>query len=144
MCLYQLHNTSCQCQYWLYWLPEVHIKLYDNILYVLVCNFYPCFCYKHRWQGFSVTSSFVFSLDIHESVHRDTIMKVTNRMQLYRLTFWHRSITFKFLAHPVCKMWIIQQPKKVALWNKRHFEEKNGVCAAGLKYSVLIFVEKNV
>jgi hypothetical protein len=32
--------------------------------------------------------------------------------------------------------------KKVALRNKRHFEEKNGECAAGLKYSVLIFVEK--
>ena len=29
----------------------------------------------------------------------------------------------------------------VALWNKRHFEEKNGECAACLKYSVLIFVE---
>jgi hypothetical protein len=29
-----------------------------------------------------------------------------------------------FLAHRVCKMWIIQEPKKVALWNKRHFEEK--------------------
>jgi hypothetical protein len=28
------------------------------------------------------------------------------------------------LAHPVYKMWIIQEPKKVALWNKRHFEEK--------------------
>ena len=28
------------------------------------------------------------------------------------------------LAHPVCKMWIIQEPKKVALWNKQHFEEK--------------------
>jgi hypothetical protein len=26
--------------------------------------------------------------------------------------------------------------------NKRHFEEKNGECAACLKYSVLIFVEK--
>jgi len=25
---------------------------------------------------------------------------------------------------------------------KRHFEEKNGECAAFLKYSVLIFVEK--
>jgi len=25
---------------------------------------------------------------------------------------------------------------------KRHFEEKNGECAACLKYSVLIFVEK--
>jgi len=39
-------------------------------------------------------------------------------------------------------MWIIQKPKKVALWNKWHFEEKNGECAACLKYSVLIFVEK--
>ena len=46
------------------------------------------------------------------------------------------------LAHPVWKMWITQEPKKVALWNKRHFEEKNGVCAACFKYSVLIFVEK--
>jgi hypothetical protein len=32
----------------------------------------------------------------------------------------------------------------VALWNKRHFEEKNGECAACLKYSVFIFVEKNI
>jgi hypothetical protein len=46
------------------------------------------------------------------------------------------------LAHPLYKMWIIQEPKKVALWNKWHFEEKNGECAACLKYSVLIFVEK--
>ena len=30
----------------------------------------------------------------------------------------------------------------VALRNKLHFEEKNGECAACLKYSVLIFVEK--
>jgi hypothetical protein len=27
---------------------------------------------------------------------------------------------------------------------KRHFEEKNGECAACLKYSVLIFAEKNI
>ena len=32
--------------------------------------------------------------------------------------------------------------KKVALGNKRHFEEKTGECAAWLKYSVLIVVEK--
>jgi len=50
----------------------------------------------------------------------------------------------KILAHPVCKMWILQEPKKVAIWNKRHFEEKNRECAACLKYSVLIFVEKNI
>jgi hypothetical protein len=30
--------------------------------------------------------------------------------------------------------------KKVALWNKRHFEEKNGECAACLKYSVLFLI----
>jgi hypothetical protein len=36
------------------------------------------------------------------------------------------------------------EPKKVALGNKRHFEEKNEECAACLKYTVLIFVEKNI
>jgi hypothetical protein len=35
-------------------------------------------------------------------------------------------------------------PKKVALQNKRHFEEKNRECAACLKYPVLIVVEKNI
>jgi hypothetical protein len=39
-------------------------------------------------------------------------------------------------------MRIIQEPKKVAIRNKRHFEEKNGECAACLKYSVLMCVEK--
>jgi hypothetical protein len=32
--------------------------------------------------------------------------------------------------------------KKDSIMNKRHFEEKNGECAACLKYSVLIPVEK--
>ena len=31
---------------------------------------------------------------------------------------------FLISAHPVYKMWIIQEPKKLALWNKLHFEEK--------------------
>jgi len=26
--------------------------------------------------------------DVHESVHRDTVMKVTNKKQLYRLTYY--------------------------------------------------------
>ena len=34
-------------------------------------------------------------------------------------------IFFKIWAHPVLKMWILQEPKKIALWNKRHLEEKN-------------------
>ena len=31
---------------------------------------------------------------------------------------------FLILAHSVLKMWVIQKPNKVALWNKRHFEEE--------------------
>jgi hypothetical protein len=69
------------------------------------------------------------------------------RLVIYlNCTMKHGLTNLKFyiwiLAHPVCKMWIIQEPKKVALWNKRHFEEKTGECAACLKYSVLIVVEK--
>jgi hypothetical protein len=36
----------------------------------------------------------------------------------------------------------MQEQKKIALRNKRHFEEKDGERVACLKYSVLIFVEK--
>jgi hypothetical protein len=36
----------------------------------------------------------------------------------------------------------MQEPRKVALLNKWHFEEISGVCAACLKNSVRIFVEK--
>jgi hypothetical protein len=50
----------------------------------------------------------------------------------------------QILAHSVCKMWRLQEQKKVALWNEWYFEEKNGECAACLKYSVFIFVEKNI
>ena len=32
---------------------------------------------------------------------------------------------FLILAHPVYKMWIIQEPNTLELWNKLHFEEKN-------------------
>jgi hypothetical protein len=39
------------------------------------------------------------------------------------LTFWRRNY-FLILAHPVYKMWIIQEPNNLELWNKLHFEEK--------------------
>jgi len=39
------------------------------------------------------------------------------------LTFWRRN-NFLILAHPVYKMWIIQEPNMLELWNKLHFEEK--------------------
>ena len=40
------------------------------------------------------------------------------------LTFWLRNYFFLILAHLVYKMWITQEPNKLELWNKLHFEEK--------------------
>ena len=40
-----------------------------------------------------------------------------------KLTFWRRNY-FLILAHPVYKMWIMQEPNTLELWNKLHFEEK--------------------
>jgi len=40
------------------------------------------------------------------------------------LTFWGRNYFFFILARPVYKMWIIQEPNKLELWNKLHFEEE--------------------
>ena len=48
---------------------------------------------------------------------------------------------FFILANSVYKMWIIQEPIMLELWNKLHFEEKNGEYILCLKYSVPIFVE---
>ena len=33
-------------------------------------------------------------------------------------------VFFLILAHSVYKMWIKQEPNKLELWNKPHFEEK--------------------
>jgi len=57
------------------------------------------------------------------------------------LTFWRRNDFFN-LAHSVYKMWIIQEPNTLELWNKLHSEEeKNREYIPCLKYSVPIFVE---
>ena len=46
-------------------------------------------------------------------------------LKIINLTLWRRNYYFfLILAHPVYKMWIIQEPNKLALWNKLHFEEE--------------------
>ena len=40
------------------------------------------------------------------------------------LTFRRRNYFFLILAHPVYKMWIIQEPNTLELWNKLHFEDE--------------------
>ena len=37
--------------------------------------------------------------------------------------FWRQNYFFNF-STPVYKMWIIQEPNKLDLWNKLHFEEE--------------------
>ena len=44
---------------------------------------------------------------------------------IHYINLLRRIFFFQILAHSVFKMWVIQKPNKVALWNKRHFEETN-------------------
>ena len=45
------------------------------------------------------------------------------RIEFLYLTFWRRNYFVNF-STPVYKMWIIQEPNKLELWNKLHFEEE--------------------
>jgi len=57
------------------------------------------------------------------------------------LTFGAGIIFFNF-STPVYKLWVIQEPNMLELWNKLQFEEeKNGDYMPCLKYLVPIFVE---
>ena len=70
---------------------------------------------------------------------------MTQKSAVLTLKLWRRNYYYFFLisAHRVYKMWIIQEPYKLALRNKLHFEEeKTGEFRACLKYSVPIFVEQ--
>ena len=67
----------------------------------------PCICYTQRWKNSGATTKGISKSKCN-----------------FSLTFWRRIFFFQILAHPVFKMWVIQKPNKVALWNKLHFEEK--------------------
>jgi len=41
-----------------------------------------------------------------------------------KIKLFGAGIIFLILAHPVYKMWIIQEPNKLELLNKLYFEEK--------------------
>ena len=65
--------------------------------------------------------SLINIINIHNLEHKEFTEKIYT-LYIFTLTFWRR-IFFLILAHSVFKMWVIQKPNKVALWNKRHFEE---------------------
>ena len=45
-------------------------------------------------------------------------------MLVYVIKPFGDGIIIFILAHPVYKMWIIQEPNKKELWNKLHFKEE--------------------
>ena len=66
-------------------------------------------------------------LDIDGKIILTWVLKKLNiktRAVVTVLTLWRRNYFFLISAHPVYKMWIIQEPNKLALWNKLRFEEK--------------------
>ena len=46
------------------------------------------------------------------------------RIPIFTINLLATDFFLQILACPVFKMWVIQKPNKVALWNKRHFEEE--------------------
>ena len=150
--------------------PKLLISLRaSNWNFVCICNFSSAFLLSHLSHWLSVhhppaftnqyhscsspvcsfvhppATAFVFRPNISFCPCSNTILPClvlwnsnTNTHHWTHLILCNRNCLFT----TACKMWIIQEPKKVALWNKRHFEEKNGERATCLKYSVLIYVGK--
>ena len=59
------------------------------------------------------------------------------------LTFWRWNYFFLILAHPVNKIWIIQEPNKLELWNKLHFEEKKTECIYNVQNIQYLYLLNN-
>jgi len=75
---------------------------------------------------------------------RLSVVRATTIETLSYLTLWRRNFLLNF-STPVFKMWIIQEPNKVALWNKRHFEEKRRrLCNIFKIFSMYIFLNKYI
>jgi hypothetical protein len=53
------------------------------------------------------------------------MISLVRKIEYYGLfNLLEKDFFFQILAHSVFKMWVIQKPNKVTLWNKRYFEEK--------------------
>ena len=55
-------------------------------------------------------------------LHKETTVCTIKKKACKDVNILATDFLFQILAHPVFKMWVIQKPNKVALWNKRHLE----------------------
>jgi hypothetical protein len=62
-------------------------------------------------------------LKFHDKYYLQLILQDINPLNT-ELTLSCRNYFFLILAHSVYKMWKLQEPKKLELWNKLHFEEE--------------------
>ena len=74
--------------------------------------------WRHRSRNQAI---FMRVLTFYQYQLGDVILSVLWQMVLI---FWRSNYFFLILAHPVYKMWTIQEPNMLELWNKLHFEEK--------------------
>ena len=118
--MYFACSPSCSCQF--------RIKTYSLIIDIEYCNIffftvYVCFFDRlQRSLGLRRGSAAVRSLGfagLNPAKRMDVFLFWVCVFNLLATDFF-----FQIFAHPVFKMWVIRKPNKVALWNKRHFEEK--------------------
>ena len=105
-------------------MPLVYCKRHDTSSYTSQVMF-PCI----YWRNIHTLRIFY----VHVTAHRNKFLyNKTNRCTNFPNLFWllddlnllEPEFYISILANPVGKMRIIQEPNNVALWNKRHFEEK--------------------
>ena len=88
----------------------------------MIQNFEPTTIRHFTYPGPSTLKNFCVSM-------RFILRKLwsivdTSLNKTFILTCWRRNYFFLTLAHSVYKMWIIEEPNKLELWNKLHFEGK--------------------
>ena len=112
-----------------YWEGNVHLhKRYWNIRSLLFYWNKIITESLNLFQGFFVFSSRYKSSWLSSVFWEGTQVPVALPASQAVLAIWINLLAtdffFQILAHPEFKMWVIQKTNKVALWNKRHFEEK--------------------
>ena len=85
---------------------------------------FPFYTTELDLRAFYETLKFWHFLSLLTVWERSADTCIPSQVTILRINPFGAGIIFLILAHPVYKMWIIQEPNKLALWNKLHFEEK--------------------
>jgi len=99
VCCDNVHKDAAVCQLVaLYWNIAGYTALGTINVHICACTCLVVFLMLyHQWTFMNNFKKIHKNFDVHESVHRVTIMKVTNKMQLYRLIYFSSQL-YKFRA----------------------------------------------